>query len=131
MLFNGTPMKNFFTRALGVKVGRKVFDDGANLYDKTLIEIGDQANLNVASVVQCHTLEDGVFKSERVVIGAGSTIGCAAYVLYGANIGKNAVLEPNACLLKGETIPRDEVWHGNPARSARRQESCGVGLRAA
>jgi non-ribosomal peptide synthetase-like protein len=131
MMFNGTPMKNFFTRALGVKIGRKVFDDGANLYDKTLIEIGDQANLNVASVVQCHTLEDGVFKSERVVVGAGSTIGCAAYVLYGANIGKNAVLEPNACLLKGETIPRDEVWHGNPARSARRQESCGVGLRAA
>jgi non-ribosomal peptide synthetase-like protein len=108
-----------------------VFDDGANLYDKTLIEIGDQANLNVGCVVQAHSLEEGVFKSERVVIGAGSTIGCAAYVLYGVDIGRNAVLEPNACLMKGEVIPEGALWQGNPARSARRQGPRTIDLRAA
>src|SRR5690606_29435032 len=29
MLFKGTPFKNWISRLLGVKVGRKVFDDGA------------------------------------------------------------------------------------------------------
>ena len=130
-LFNGTPMKNVMSRALGVKVGRRVFDDGANIYDKTLIEIGDEANLNLACVLQGHSLEEGVFKSGHVKIGAGSTIGCAAFVDYGVNIGNNAVLGPNAFLMKGETIPDDALWQGNPARSTRNRKSGGLDLRAA
>ncbi|MEP1769846.1 MAG: Pls/PosA family non-ribosomal peptide synthetase, partial [Anderseniella sp.] len=37
MLFHGTPFRNLMSRALGVRVGKMVFDDGANLYDKTLL----------------------------------------------------------------------------------------------
>jgi non-ribosomal peptide synthetase-like protein len=122
-LFAGTPMKNLLTRALGVKIGRKVFDDGAHIYDKTLIEVGDQANLNFACVLQGHSLEEGVFKSDRVKIGAGAAIGCAAFVHYGVTVGRGAVLGPNAFLMKGESVPEGAYWQGNPARSSPRPSS--------
>ena len=40
-LFKGTPFKNTVSRLMGVRVGRKVFDDGCQYLEKTLIEIGD------------------------------------------------------------------------------------------
>ena len=51
---------------LGVKVGRKVYDGGCVMTDRTLIEIGDYANLNEGGVLQGHSLEEGVFKSDHV-----------------------------------------------------------------
>ena len=47
--FAGTPMRNVILRLLGVKVGKRVFDDGCNLSERTLVEIGDKANLNADS----------------------------------------------------------------------------------
>jgi len=115
-LFNGTPFKSVISRLLGIKIGKMVFDDGANLFDKTLIEIGDYSNLNVASVLQGHSLEEGAFKSDRIKIGSGSSIHCGAFVHYGVNMGENVVLGPNAFLMKGETLPPNTNWEGNPAR---------------
>src|SRR5207342_834127 len=37
LLFKGTPMKNLISRLLGVRLGRRVFDDGARYHDKTLV----------------------------------------------------------------------------------------------
>src|SRR5208282_1641823 len=50
--FAGTPMRNAISRLLGVRVGRKVFDDGCILSERTLVEIGDGANLNEHSIIQ-------------------------------------------------------------------------------
>ena len=67
--FSGTPFKNLFSRLEGVRLGKKVFDDGAYFDEYTLIEIGDYTNLNAACVIQPHSLEEAVFKSDRVKIG--------------------------------------------------------------
>ena len=64
-------MRNVISRLLGVTVGRKVFDDGCILSERSLVEIGDEANLNEHAIVQAHSLEEGVFKSDFVRIGAG------------------------------------------------------------
>ena len=65
-LFPGTPMRNLISRFLGVRVGRMVFDDGCIVTERTLVEIGDEANLNEASIIQAHSLEEGVYKSDTV-----------------------------------------------------------------
>ena len=49
-LFDGTPFKNMVSRLVGVKIGRKVYDDGCRVTDRTLTEIGDYANLNERSL---------------------------------------------------------------------------------
>ena len=116
-LFKGTPFKNTISRLLGVKVGRKVFDDGAQYLEKTLIEIGDYANLNDASTLQGHSLEEGVFKSDYIKIGSGCSIGCNAFVHYGVTMGDRAALDPDSFLMKGETVEAHAHWRGNPAKA--------------
>lgn len=114
-LFHGTPFRNLMSRALGARVGRMVFDDGANLYDKTLLEIGDFSNLNKACILQAHSLEEGLFKSDIVRIGNECTIGADAFVHYGVQMGDGSTLRPNAFLMKGELVPPGQTWQGNPA----------------
>src|SRR3712207_7928864 len=46
-------------------------DDGASIPERTLVTIGDDVVLNAGATVQCHSQEDGAFKSDRIVIGAG------------------------------------------------------------
>jgi non-ribosomal peptide synthetase-like protein len=113
--FNGTPFKNLIWRLLGVRIGRRVFDDGCTIVDKSLVTIGDDCTLNAGSVVQPHSQEDSTFKSDRITIGAGCTLGVGAFVHYGVTIGDGAVLAPDSFLMKGEEIGPNERWGGNPA----------------
>ncbi|WP_406730235.1 Pls/PosA family non-ribosomal peptide synthetase [Streptomyces sp. NBC_01794] len=115
-IFNGTPFKNVIWRLLGVRLGRRVFDDGCYLTERTMVAIGDGCTLNGGSVIQCHSQEDGAFKSDRSTIGSGCTLGVGAFVHYGVTIGDGAVLAPDSFLMKGEVVPEQARWAGNPAR---------------
>jgi len=115
-VFDGTPFKNLVWRGLGVRIGRRVFDDGCYLTERTLTAIGDDCMLNAGSKIQCHSQEDGTFKSDRTTIGAGCTLGVGAMVHYGVTMGDGSVLAPDSFLMKGEEIPAHARWGGNPAR---------------
>ncbi|MFE9452189.1 Pls/PosA family non-ribosomal peptide synthetase [Streptomyces sp. NPDC006739] len=114
-LFNGTPFKSLVWRLLGVRVGRRVFDDGCYLTERTLAAIGDECTLNVGSKIQCHSQEDGTFKSDHITLGTGCTLGVGAHVHYGVTMGDGAVLAPDSFLMKGEEVPAHARWGGNPA----------------
>jgi len=47
-----------------VRIGRRVFDDGCGIAERTLVSIGDHCTLNAGSVIQCHSMEDGIFKAD-------------------------------------------------------------------
>ncbi|MGW4233441.1 Pls/PosA family non-ribosomal peptide synthetase [Streptomyces sp. NPDC004980] len=113
--FDGTPFKGLMWRLLGVRIGRRVFDDGCYLTERTMVTIGDGTTLNTGSVVQCHSQEDGTFKSDRSTVGAGCTLGVGAFVHYGVTIGDGAVLAADSFLMKGESVPEEALWGGNPA----------------
>ena len=114
--FNGTPFKNLIWRLAGVRLGRRVFDDGLWVTERTLVTIGDDCTFNAGSGVQCHSQEDGAFKSDNTTIGSGCTLGVGAFVHYGVTIGDGAVLAPDSFLMKGEDVPPHAHWGGNPAR---------------
>ncbi|MFF9349259.1 Pls/PosA family non-ribosomal peptide synthetase [Streptomyces sp. NPDC014734] len=118
-VFNGTPFKNVIWRMLGVRIGSRVFDDGCYLTERTLTTIGNDCTLNAGSKIQCHSQEDGTFKSDRSALGAGCTIGVGAHVHYGVTMGTGSVLAPDSFLMKGEEIPRYARWGGNPATELR------------
>ena len=117
--FSGTPFKNVVWRLLGVRVGRRVFDDGCGIPEKTLVTIGDDCTINAGSVIQCHSLEDGAFKSDYTTIGAGCTLGVESFVHYGVTMGDGAVLEADSFLMKGEVVAPHSRWGGNPATEIR------------
>jgi non-ribosomal peptide synthetase-like protein len=125
-LFAGTPFRTLVWRLVGVRIGRKVYDGGVIITDRSLVEIGDGANLNERCVLQGHSLEEGVFKSDLVRIGAGCTLGPAAFAHYGVTMGEHSVLEADAFLMKGETIDAYTVWRGNPAKLHRRFRTAGA-----
>jgi non-ribosomal peptide synthetase-like protein len=114
--FDGTPFKNLFWRLMGVRIGKRVFDDGAHISEPTLTAIGDESVLNYLSHIQCHSQEDGTFKSDRTTIGARCGIGAAAMVHYAVTMGDGSVLAPDSFLMKGEDVPPGAHWGGNPAR---------------
>ncbi|MEU6665329.1 Pls/PosA family non-ribosomal peptide synthetase [Streptomyces sp. NPDC046727] len=114
-VFNGTPFKALVWRLLGVRIGRRVFDDGCYLTERTLATIGDDCTLGAGSKIQCHSQEDGTFKSDGTTLGAGCTLGIGAHVHYGVTLGDGSVLAPDSFLMKGEEVPPNAHWGGNPA----------------
>src|SRR2546428_802948 len=115
-VFDGTPFKNVIWRLMGVRIGRRVFDDGVHISEPTLTTIGDDCVLNYRSKIQCHSQEDGTFKSDRTTLGAGCTIGVSAFVHYGVTMGDGSALAADSFLMKGEDVPPRARWGGNPAR---------------
>ncbi len=118
-IFNGTALKGMVWRLLGVRIGRRVFDDGCSLPEKSLVTIGDDCILNAGSSLWCHTLEDGTFKSDRITVGHGCTLGVGAFALYGVTMCDGSMLHADAFLLKGEELPPGAQWRGNPASPIR------------
>ncbi|MGK5172704.1 Pls/PosA family non-ribosomal peptide synthetase [Geodermatophilus sp. CPCC 205761] len=114
-ILNGTPLKGPMWRLLGVRIGRRVYDDGCDIPERTLVTIGDDATLNGGAWLQCHSQEDGAFKSGRITVGAGVTVGISAWVHYGATVGDGAELVADSFLMKGEEVPPEARWGGNPA----------------
>jgi non-ribosomal peptide synthetase-like protein len=115
-LFDGTPFKSVLWRLIGVRFGKRVFDDGVFISEPTLTVVGDECVLNQQSIVQCDSQEDGTYKSGPITIGAGCTIGVGAFVHYGVTMGDGSVLAADSFLMKGETVPPGARWGGNPAR---------------
>jgi non-ribosomal peptide synthetase-like protein len=124
---DGTPFKALAWRALGVRIGRRVFDDGCAIVDRSLVTIGDDCVLNAGSVVQPHSQEDSAFKSDRITIGSGCTVGVSAHVHYGVTIGEGASLGPHSFLMKGEEMPPNARWAMNPATEPRARISAAKG----
>jgi len=116
--FNGTPFKNLLWRVLGVKIGRRVFDDGCSMTDRAMVTIGDGAILNMGSSLQAHSLDDGTFKSDCITLAEGGTVGTYALVHYRVTMGKDSVLDAHSFLMKGSDLPPGERWCGNPATPA-------------
>ncbi|WP_354170045.1 Pls/PosA family non-ribosomal peptide synthetase [Arthrobacter sp. UYEF36] len=114
--FGGTPFKSVFMRMLGIKVGKRLYDAGCGIPEKTLVTIGDDCALNEGTVIQGHSLEDGTFKSGRIVLGNRCTVGVEAFVHYGVTMGDGSTLEADAFLMKGEDVPENATYVGNPAR---------------
>jgi non-ribosomal peptide synthetase-like protein len=115
-VFDGTPFKSVFWRLMGVRIGRRVFDDGVHISERTLTTIGDNCVLNAGSKIMCHSEEDATFKTDRSTIGDGCTIGVGAFVHYGVTMGNGSALAADSFLMKGEEVPAHARWGGNPAR---------------
>jgi non-ribosomal peptide synthetase-like protein len=114
-VFNGTPFKGLLWRLLGARVGKRLFDDGLYMTERTLVTVGDDCVFNAGSRLQCHSQEDGTFKSDTTTIGNGCTLGVSAFVHYGVTVGDHTVLLPDSFLMKGEQLPSRSRWGGNPA----------------
>ncbi|MFW3386610.1 UNVERIFIED_CONTAM: phosphopantetheine-binding protein [Kocuria sp. CPCC 205274] len=127
-LLNGTPFKPLVWRLLGVRIGSRVFDDGCEFVERSLVTIGSRCTLNTGTSIMCHSQEDGMFKSDHDVIGDDITLGVGALVHYGVTIEDGVVIAADTFVMKGETLTRGSLWGGNPAVEARAATTSPVAL---
>lgn len=119
-MFAGTPFRGMLLRAMGMKVGVKLFDFGSGIHEPSMTAVGDYTNLNEGCVLQGHSLEDLVFKSDYIRLGNRCSIGPGALVHYGVSTGDDVVVDADSFLMKGEILDSHTAWCGNPAKLARR-----------
>merc|ERR1712113_352913 len=64
-----------------------------------------------------------VLKMVPVKIGNYATMQRHSFVMPGAELGDGAVLFEESQVLKGEQVPQDEIWAGNPAEQIKVKRS--------
>ncbi|WP_290057561.1 Pls/PosA family non-ribosomal peptide synthetase [Amycolatopsis solani] len=110
----GTPLLSAWLRTMGVKIGRGVWLETYWLPEADLVELGDGATINRGCVVQTHLFHDRIMSMSRVVLGQGATLGPHGIVLPGAGIGARTTVGPGSLVTRGDEVPADTRWLGNP-----------------
>ena len=114
--FAGTPMRSVILRLLGVKVGAQGVRRWLHSVRAHAGRDRRRGQSQRARIVQAHSLEEGVFKSDYVRIGADCSVGVGCLVHYGVTMNENTHLDADSFLMKGEITPADSRWRGNPAK---------------
>ncbi|WP_406069028.1 Pls/PosA family non-ribosomal peptide synthetase [Micromonospora sp. NBC_01638] len=110
----GTPLLTLWLRTLGAKIGRGVWLETYWLPEYDLVRLGDGATVNRGCVVQTHLFHDRVMSMDEVVLGAGAALGPHGIVLPGASIGARTTVGPGSLVTRGDAVPSDSRWLGNP-----------------
>jgi len=112
----GTPWLPLLMRLMGVKTGKRVWMQTADITEFDMVSIGDDAALNLDSGPQTHLFEDRVMKIGPVKIGARTSIGAKSIVLYDSEIGDDVKLTALSLVMKGEQLQDGTSWEGSPVR---------------
>jgi len=110
----GTPLLTAWLRTLGAKIGRGVWLETYWLPEYDLVRLGDGATVNRGCVVQTHLFHDRVMSMDQVTLGAGAALGPHGIVLPGASIGARTTVGPGSLVTRGDEVPADSRWLGNP-----------------
>ncbi|GAB2600789.1 amino acid adenylation protein [Paractinoplanes abujensis] len=110
----GTPLLNLWLRTLGAKIGRGAWLETFWLPEYDLVRLGPGATVNRGCVVQTHLFHDRIMSMDEVTLGAGATLGPHGIVLPGASIGARTTVGPGSLVTRGDAVPADSRWLGNP-----------------
>ncbi|KAK3712998.1 hypothetical protein QZH41_014105 [Actinostola sp. cb2023] len=113
----GTPFISWWFRALGAKIGSRVYLATIYLTEADLIEIGDKSCIAEGTTIQSHLFEDRVMKMDKLVVGKECTVCSNSIVLYGAKLEDRCTLMPLSLCMKSETLQGDAVYCGIPSQN--------------
>ena len=101
-------------RALGVRIGRGAWIDSYWFPETDLCVVGDGASVGPGTVVQTHLFQDRVMSLDTVTIKAGATLASHSVALPASVIGSVATVGPGSLVMRGDQVPSNSVWQGNP-----------------
>jgi non-ribosomal peptide synthetase-like protein len=128
-LLEGTLLLSWYLRAMGAHIGRRVVLGGgySQVVDPDMLHFEDGAT--VSCQFQAHTFEDRVLKIDHVYIRRRATVGNAAVLLYGADIGARTNVAPHSVVMKRESLLPDHAYAGCPTRPIQDFHHAGIGKR--
>ena len=110
----GTPFLPFLFKLMGVKVGKRVWMNTADITEFDMVTLRDDCAFNTFSGPQTHLFEDRVMKIGKVDIGERASIGAGSVVLYNTKIENNCKVGPLSLVMKGEHLLNNTNWFGIP-----------------
>jgi non-ribosomal peptide synthetase-like protein len=112
----GTLLLVGYLRAMGCRIGRRALlgSGFAHVVDPDMLHFGD--DVTVQALFQAHTFEDRVLKVDHVHIRDGASVGANTVLLYGADIGAGAVVEPHSVVMKREVLVAGTRYEGVPTQ---------------
>ncbi len=112
----GTLLLTWYLRAMGARIGRRVVLGGgfSQVVDPDMFDIEDDAV--VQALFQAHTFEDRVLKIDHVRIRRGANVASGVVLLYGADIGEDAVVAEHSVVMKREHLLGGRTYSGCPTR---------------
>lgn len=111
---SGTPVMNWWLRALGASIGRGVWCETYWLPEADLVTIEGGATVNRGCVVQTHLFHDRIMAMDAVALEEGSTLGPHCVALPASRIGRNTTVGPASLVMRGDEVPASTRWLGNP-----------------
>ncbi len=113
----GTPVLTGWLRTMGASIGRGVWLESYWLPESDLVHLGDGATVNRGCVVQTHLFHDRIMSMDTVRLDDGATLGPNGIVLPGAGIGARTTVGPGSLVTRGDAVPAETCWLGNPITS--------------
>ena len=110
-------------RLLGAKLGKNVQINSRNVFDATLVEIGDNTVVGGGVIIIAHAVERGFLKLKKVKIGKNVTLGSHATIMPGCEIGDSSIVGAGAVLLKNTKVEPRSIMYGIPAKNIRKKQT--------
>lgn len=114
--FYGTPVLCLWLRTLGAKIGHGVWLESHHLPEAELVTLGSGVTVNRQCVAQTHLFHDRLLRLDKVSLEAGSTLGPNAIALPRTVLERNVTVGPKSLVMRGEHLPAETRWLGNPVR---------------
>ena len=76
--------------------------------------VGRGASVGPGTVVQTHLFQDRVMSLDTVTVSDGATLAAHSVALPAATIGAGATVAPGSLVMRGDAVPSDSAWQGNP-----------------
>jgi non-ribosomal peptide synthetase-like protein len=112
-----TPLMGVYLRAMGARVGRRVWCETTAITEFDLVELGDGCAVNRHAVLETHLFHDRLMRIGPSTMGAGSTLGPSSAVLPDTRLGAGTCVGGRSVVMRGEELPAGTRWHGAPVVS--------------
>ena len=110
----GTGALNIGLRALGAHIGKGAWLESYWLPETDLCFIGKGATVGPGVVVQTHLFQDRVMSLDAVYVDEGATLADHSVALPAARIRTGATIGPGSLVMRGDQVPANTRWQGNP-----------------
>lgn len=115
-IFIGTPLMNWYFRAMGASIGRDVLLDTSHCTAFDMVSIGDRTSIGLESQLLGCRVEDGHLIIGPLEIGNDCFVGMHCSIGLNAHMKNGARLDDMSLLRDDAVIPAGQGWKGAPAK---------------
>ena len=107
---------NIYYRLMGAKIGRGAHIATLLINDPQHVSIGSQSVVGGGSIINSHSVENGVLIVAENRIDDHATIGLNSILMAGVCVERSAIVGARSVVTKNQTVPAGEKWIGTPAK---------------